>query len=86
MISTGDIKKALDLPVGRVLNSRDVNIGARKVESLYSQQGYILAKVADVRMQPDGRLIVQVAEGSSKISGSRAIPRPRTGSSSGKCG
>ena len=63
VISTGDIKKALDLPVGKVLNSRDVNIGARKVESLYSQQGYILAKVADVRMQPDGRLIVQVAEG-----------------------
>lgn len=63
VLSTGDIKKALDLPIGKVLNSRDVNIGARKVESLYSQQGYILAKVADVRMQPDGRLIVQVAEG-----------------------
>ena len=63
VISTGDIKKALDLPIGKVLNSRDVSIGARKVESLYSQQGYILAKVADVRMQPDGHLNVQVAEG-----------------------
>lgn len=63
VISTGDIKRALDLPIGKVLNSRDVNIGARKVESLYSQQGYILAKVADVRMQPNGQLIVQVAEG-----------------------
>lgn len=63
VISTGDIKKALGLPLQKVLNSRDVNIGARKVESLYSEQGYILAKVADVRMLDDGKLIVQVAEG-----------------------
>lgn len=63
VISTGDIKKALGLPLNKVLNSRDVNIGARKVESLYSEQGYILAKVADVRMLDSGKLIVQVAEG-----------------------
>lgn len=62
-ISTGDIKKALNLPIGQVLNSRDVSIGARKVESLYSEQGYILAKVSDVRMLDNGTLIVQVSEG-----------------------
>lgn len=62
-LSTGTIKNALNLPMGKVLNSRDVNVGARKVESLYSQEGYILAKVSDVRMTDDGTLNVQVAEG-----------------------
>lgn len=62
-ISTNDIKKAMDLKVGQVVNARDVNIGARKVENMYAEQGYILAKVGDVRMLPDGHLILEVAEG-----------------------
>jgi outer membrane protein insertion porin family len=62
-ISTHDIKKAMNLKEGQVVNARDVNIGARKVENLYAEQGYILAKVADVRMLPDGHLILEVAEG-----------------------
>lgn len=62
-ISTHDIKKAMDLKEGQVVNAREVNIGARKVESLYAEQGYILAKVSDIRMLPDGHLILQVAEG-----------------------
>ncbi len=62
-ISSHDIIRAMGLKEGEVVNSRDVNVGARKVESLYAEQGYILAKVSDIRMLPDGHLILQVAEG-----------------------
>ena len=62
-ISTVQIKKLMDLPENEVLNTKTVNEGARKVESEYSQQGYILAKVSDVRMLPDGHLAMQVSEG-----------------------
>ena len=62
-LSTSDIKKMMNLKENEVLNTKDVNAGARKVESEYAQQGYILAKVSDVRMLPDGRLAMQVSEG-----------------------
>jgi outer membrane protein insertion porin family len=62
-ISTVDIKKMMNLPENEVLNTKTVNEGARKVESEYSQQGYILAKVSDVRMLPDGHLAMQISEG-----------------------
>ncbi len=62
-ISTADIKKMLNLSENEILNSKAVNEGARKVESEYSQQGYILAKVSDVRMLPDGHLAMQISEG-----------------------
>ena len=62
-VSTVDIKKMMNLPENEVLNTKTVNEGARKVESEYSQQGYILAKVSDVRMLPDGHLAMQISEG-----------------------
>ncbi len=62
-ISTDKIKGIMNLPTNEVLNTKDVNQGARKVESAYSQEGYILAKVSDVRMLPDGHLAMQVSEG-----------------------
>ena len=62
-LSTEKIRNIMNLPVNEVLNTQDVNQGARKVESEYSQQGYILAKVSDVRMLPDGHLAMQVSEG-----------------------
>lgn len=62
-ITTPDIKKMMNLPEGQVLNTKDVNEGARKIESEYSKQGYILAKVSDVRMLADGHLAMQISEG-----------------------
>lgn len=62
-ISTADIKKMMNLPENQVLNTKVVNEGARRVESEYSQQGYILAKVSDVRMLPNGHLAMLVSEG-----------------------
>lgn len=62
-LSNSDIKKMMNLKENEVLNTKEVNAGARKVESEYAQQGYILAKVSDVRMLPNGHLAMQVSEG-----------------------
>jgi len=65
VIPSEDILKALDVPLGQVLNSRRLRDGARAVEDLYEKKGYVLARVIDVSLEPagDGRLRVRVAEG-----------------------
>ena len=60
-LSTEKIRNIMNLPVNEVLNTQDVNQGARKVES--ETATHILAKVSDVRMLPDGHLAMQVSEG-----------------------
>lgn len=62
-IATDKIRSIMDLKQGDILNTKKVNEGARKVESEYSQQGYILAKVGDIRMLPDGHLAMAINEG-----------------------
>lgn len=62
-LSTTDIRKLMDIPKGEVLNTKKVNEGARKIESEYSKNGYILARVNDIRLLPDGNLVVLVNEG-----------------------
>ena len=62
-LSTDKIISIMNLKPNEVLNTKEVNQGARKIESEYSQQGYILAKVSDVRLLPDGHLAMQISEG-----------------------
>ena len=62
-ISTDKIKDIIDLPKDKIINLRDVNEKVRKVEAEYSKEGYILARVTDVRVLPSGELFVQVNEG-----------------------
>jgi len=62
-ISTADIKKMVDIPKGEILNTKKVNEGARRIESEYSKQGYILARVNDIRLLPDGHLAILINEG-----------------------
>jgi outer membrane protein insertion porin family len=62
-ISTDEIKKMVDIPKGQVLNTKKVNEGARKIESEYSKQGYILARVNDIRLLPNGHLAILINEG-----------------------
>ncbi len=62
-LSTSDIKKIMDIPNGQVLNTKKVNEGARKIESEYSKNGYILARVNDIRLLPDGNLAILINEG-----------------------
>ncbi|NLH46886.1 MAG: BamA/TamA family outer membrane protein [Acholeplasmataceae bacterium] len=62
-VSTDKIKNIIDLPKDKIINLRDVNEKVRKVEAEYSKEGYILARVTDVRVLPSGELFVQVNEG-----------------------
>jgi outer membrane protein insertion porin family len=62
-ISTDKIKNIIDLPKDKIINLRDVNEKVRKVEAEYSKEGYILARITDVRVLPSGELFVLVNEG-----------------------
>ena len=60
---TADIEKMLDLPKDKIINIKDVNLKVQKLEGEYNKQGYILARVADIRMLPEGTLLLIVNEG-----------------------
>ncbi|MGQ0568927.1 MAG: BamA/OMP85 family outer membrane protein [Armatimonadota bacterium] len=64
-IATGEILQALNVPVGQVLNIIRLRDGARAVEKLYEERGYVLARVADIGVVANGgaRLRLRVAEG-----------------------
>jgi len=61
--STPAIVKALNVPTGQVLNTVAVREGARAVEKLYQNAGYILARVSDVQVNDQGVLTVTLSEG-----------------------
>lgn len=60
---TAAIVKALGVQTGQVLNTVAVREGARAVEKLYQDAGYILARVSDVAVSDQGVLTVTLAEG-----------------------
>ncbi len=62
-ISTDKIEKILDLPKNQLINIREVNAKVQRLEAEYNKEGYILARVADVRMEPEGILLLEINEG-----------------------
>ena len=60
---TDVIVKALGVQTGQVLNTVAIREGARAVEKLYQDAGYILARVSDVAVSDQGVLTVTLAEG-----------------------
>lgn len=65
VIATPEILRALNIPTGQVLHTRQTREGVRAVEQLYESRGYVLARVIDINLEPagDGRLRVHIAEG-----------------------
>lgn len=69
VISGDEIRRALAVPVGEVLNINKMRDGARAVQKLYEDKGYVLARVADLGLLPvegavdQARLRVRIAEG-----------------------
>lgn len=57
------ITKIFDMATGKILNIRQVNTRVQRLEAEYNQQGYILARVTDLKMRPDGILGIYVNEG-----------------------
>ncbi|MBI3998387.1 MAG: BamA/TamA family outer membrane protein [Armatimonadetes bacterium] len=65
VIPTPELDRALDLPRGQVLNIIRLRDGARKIEKLYEERGYVLARVVDINVTGNGaaRLRLRIAEG-----------------------
>lgn len=69
VVSGDDIRRALAVPADEVLNLNKMRDGARAVQKLYEDKGYVLARVADLGLLPvegaadRARLRVRIAEG-----------------------
>lgn len=77
VISTDEIRRVLGVAEGRVLNTVDLRAGARNVERLYHDRGYILVRIADVEFTPDGTLRVVIREGVLESIELRGLARTR---------
>ncbi len=64
-IPTADLQRALNVPVGQVLNIIRLRDGTRAVEKLYEERGYVLARVVDIGVSANGgaRLSLRISEG-----------------------
>src|SRR6266550_3574178 len=63
IIPTPELLKGLGVVTDKVLNTVTMRNGLRAIEKLYQDKGYILARVADVSVSPEGVLRVALTEG-----------------------
>ena len=58
-----EIANMITLPKNKIINSVELNKSIRDIEAKYKQDGYILTRVSDVKMNADGTLKIVVNEG-----------------------
>jgi len=58
-----DVQRIFGQQIGQIANLRRLQTGIREVEKLYQDQGFVLAQVVDINLQPDGTANLIVAEG-----------------------
>jgi outer membrane protein insertion porin family len=65
VIPTPDLVRALDVPLNQVLNIVRLRDGTRRIEKLYEERGYVLARVVDIQISAEGgaSLRLRVSEG-----------------------
>jgi outer membrane protein insertion porin family len=71
-VNTEDISKIFEGQTGLPQNISELNKAVEKIESLYAEKGYILARVKKIADDPDGMINIDVNEGmidQIKISG-----------------
>ena len=66
VIPTGDILEILSKLEGQPQNINTINSAINEIETLYAENGYILARVMDIYDDPDGMVNVEIAEGHIK--------------------
>ncbi len=66
VIPTGDILEILSKLQGLPQNINTINSAINEIETLYAENGYILARVMDIYDDPDGMVNVEIAEGHIK--------------------
>ena len=62
-LSTEKIKNIVNLRPGQMVNIREASRKLQYVEDQYKRDGYILARITDVQLLPDGTLAVRINEG-----------------------
>lgn len=62
-LKTSEIESILALKKETMLNGKTLNDSVRKIEERYHKDGYILMRVSDVNIRPDGTLNLVVNEG-----------------------
>ncbi len=62
-ISTEKIRSIVNLRPGKMVNTREASRKLQYVEDQYKRDGYILARITDVKLLHDGTLAVQINEG-----------------------
>ncbi|MCX7780159.1 MAG: outer membrane protein assembly factor [Negativicutes bacterium] len=62
-VTTDKLMSMVKVAKGEILNSKTLNDNMRAIEEYYHDQGYILARVSDVAMNPSGELTVTINEG-----------------------
>ena len=62
-LSTEKIRQIVSLPKGKMINIRESTRKLNFVEEQYKRDGYILARITDVNLHPDGTLAVRINEG-----------------------
>lgn len=77
VVPTEELRAALGVRDGAVLNTVDLRAGARAVEKLYQDRGYLLVRVADVEVTEDGTLRLVVREGTVERVELRGLVRTR---------
>ena len=76
VIETEELSKLFEDQLGRPANLNVLSSAIAKVEETYRQKGFVLAQVADVKDDPDGRVELVINEGvidQIVISGNRKI-------------
>ncbi|MBI6545305.1 MAG: BamA/TamA family outer membrane protein [Cyanobacteria bacterium NC_groundwater_1444_Ag_S-0.65um_54_12] len=63
VFSPAEIEKNFEPLVGSIINLRDIQKLVKDLEKRYAEQGYILARVVDLQVQPSGILQIKIAEG-----------------------
>ena len=58
-----EVNKMINLEKGKIVNLRKLDEDLRNIENKYKGDGYILARVSDVNIAPDGKLTVTISEG-----------------------
>ena len=62
-LSTEKIRSIVNLHKGKMVNIREASRKLQFVEEQYKRDGYILARITDILLQPDGTLNVEFNEG-----------------------
>lgn len=63
VLEAGLVDRIFGGQINKVTNLRELQAGIKQIEKYYEDKGYVLAKVVDVKAQPDGNVVLVIAEG-----------------------